>query len=127
MQAIRRHLGLGEGEAREQTRGRHSSGGRRGPRPGGLSVFRSIAGGFSVGTGSHTRSIRVRSRLPSNGALGVDEGNSIFERGIGQRAVELFWFALLTKIIHTYTHINNNGNRHVHISESESTLRYLSV
>ena len=26
------------------------------------------------------------------------------EGGIGQWAVELFWFALLTKIIHTHTH-----------------------
>ena len=64
-------------------------------------------GGFSVGAVSLTRSVMGRSMLPGNGALGLDEGNSIFEGGIGQWAVELFWFALLTKIIHTHTHTRN--------------------
>ena len=53
--------------------------------------------------------------LPSNGALGVDEGNSIFERGIGQWAVELFWFALLTKIIHTRNINKQRKQTFVHI------------
>ena len=64
--------------------------------------------------------------LPSNGALGVDESNPIFERGIGHWAVELFWFAVLTKTTHTHN-ISNNGNRHLYISESEEYTRCLFV
>ena len=56
-----------------------------------------------------------RSMLPSNGALGLDEGNSIFEGGIGQWAVELFWFALLTKIIHTHNINKQRKQTFVHI------------
>ena len=60
-------------------------------------------------------SVTCRSMLLSNGALGMDESNSIFEGGIGQRAVELFWFVFLTYITYTRNISKQREQTHLHI------------